>query len=69
MKTIQELIIDLHDVAREQNDIRIDARIRNIADELSQVAKDMSDKGYALSTHEKQAEFAKKRNYTYRDAI
>ena len=23
----------------------------------------MSDKGYELSTHEKQAEFAKKRNY------
>ena len=65
MKTIQELIIDLHDVAREQNDIRIDARIRNIADELSKVANDMSDKGYSLSTHEKQAEFAKKRNYNY----
>ena len=67
MKTIQELIIDLHDVAREQNDIRIDARIRNIADDLSRVANDMSDKGYSLSTHEKQAEFAKKRNEGFYD--
>jgi hypothetical protein len=27
-------------------------------------AEQMSDKGYSVSTHEKQAEFAKKRNYT-----
>lgn len=33
--------------------------------ELSEVADWHSDKGYTLSTHEKQAEFAKKRNYTY----
>ena len=59
MKTIQELIIDLHDTARETKD----NRIRKIADNLAEIAKDHSDKGYALSTHEKQAEFAKKRNY------
>ena len=61
MKTIQELIIDLHDTARETKD----NRIRKIADNLAEIAKDHSDKGYSLSTHEKQAEFAKKRNYTY----
>ena len=61
MKTIQELIIDLHDTARETKD----NRIRTIADNLAEVAKDHSDKGYRESTHEKQAEFAKKRNYTY----
>jgi hypothetical protein len=33
--------------------------------ELSEVADWHSDKGYTLSTHEKQQEFAKKRNYTY----
>ena len=61
MKTIQELIIDLHDTARETKD----NRIRTIADNLAEIAKDHSDKGYRESTHEKQAEFAKKRNYTY----
>jgi hypothetical protein len=30
---------------------------------LNQAAENMSDKGYELSTHEKQAEFAKNRNY------
>jgi hypothetical protein len=61
MKTIQELIIDLHNTARETKD----NRIRTIADNLAEIAKDHSDKGYRESTHEKQAEFAKKRNYTY----
>ena len=61
MVSIQELIIELHDVARETKD----NRIRKIADDLAEVAKDHSDKGYELSTHEKQAEFAKNRNYEY----
>jgi hypothetical protein len=56
---IEQLIIELHDLARENMDIRI----RKIADDLAEVARDMSDKGYELSTHEKQQEFAKKRNY------
>ena len=56
-----DLVIQLHDLARETMDIRI----RTIADNLAEVAKDHSDKGYRESTHEKQAEFAKKRNYTY----
>jgi len=32
-------------------------------------AEIMSDKGYELSTHEKQAEFAKKRNYDIGDCV
>jgi len=32
-------------------------------DDLIKAAEHMSDKGYEESTHEKQAEFAKKRNY------
>jgi hypothetical protein len=51
-----ELVIQLHDLARENNDIRI----RRLADELAKI-----DNEYRLSTHEKQAEFAKKRNYHY----
>ena len=67
---IEQLITQLHDLARENKDIRI----RKIADELSEIAKEyrynllageaiMSDKGYEISTLEKQEEFAKKRNY------
>ena len=32
-------------------------------------AEIMSDKGYEISTHEKQAEFAKKRNYDIGDCV
>jgi hypothetical protein len=55
-----ELVIELHDLARETND----NRIRKIADDLAEIGKQHSDKGYRLSTLEKQAEFAKNRNYT-----
>jgi arginine decarboxylase-like protein len=58
-----ELVIQLHDLARETKD----NRIRTIADNLAEVAKDHSDKGYRESTHEKQAEFAKKRNEGFYD--
>jgi hypothetical protein len=51
-----ELVIQLHDLARETKD----NRIRRLADELAKI-----DNEYRLSTHEKQAEFAKKRNYHY----
>jgi hypothetical protein len=61
MKNIQELIIDLHNLAREQKS----QEIRKIADDLAEIGKQHSDKGYRLSTLEKQEEFAKKRNYTY----
>jgi hypothetical protein len=56
-----DLVIQLHDLARETKD----NRIRKIADDLAEIAKWHSDKGYEESTHEKQAEFAKKRNYNY----
>jgi hypothetical protein len=56
-----DLVIQLHDLARETKD----NRIRTIADDLAEIAKWHSDKGYRESTHEKQAEFAKKRNYNY----
>jgi hypothetical protein len=56
-----ELVIQLHDLARETKD----NRIRTIADNLAEVAKDHSDKGYRESTHEKQAEFARKREGFY----
>jgi len=73
MKTISDLIIELHDLARNQPDMRTDIAIRNIANELARIGNEqhenllaggkiMSDKGYTLSTHEKQAEFARKRN-------
>ena len=58
-----ELVIQLHDLARETKD----NRIRTIADNLAEIAKDHSDKGYRESTHEKQAEFAKKRNEGFYD--
>ena len=38
-----------------------------VVDQMTQASILMSDKGYKLSTHEKQAEFAKKRNYKYDD--
>ena len=73
-KTISDLIIELHKLAREQADFKTNLAIRKIADDLARVGNEqrdyllagadhMSDKGYALSTHEKQAEFALKRNY------
>jgi hypothetical protein len=63
--TASDLVIQLHDLAREKND----NRIRKLADELSEIAKWHSDKGYRESTLEKAEEFAKNRNYTYGDAI
>lgn len=53
-----ELVIELHDLARETKD----NRIRKIADDLAEVGKWMDeDKGYQESTHEKQQEWAKRR--------
>ena len=56
-----DLVIKLHDLARETKD----NRIRKIADDLAEIAKWHSDKGYRESTHEKQAEFARKREGFY----
>jgi hypothetical protein len=58
---VSDLVIKLHDLARETKD----NRIRTIADNLAEVAKDHSDKGYRESTLEKCQEFARKRNYHY----
>lgn len=33
--SLQEIIIQLHEIAREQPDIRMDSKIRAIADELA----------------------------------
>jgi hypothetical protein len=79
-KTISDLIIELHKLAREQPDSKTNIAIRKIADDLAKVGNEqvedllagadhMSDKGYELSTHEKQAEFAKKRNYDIGDCV
>ena len=54
-----DLVIKLHDLARETKL----QELRTMADRLCEIGKWHSDKGYELSTHEKQAEFAKKRNY------
>jgi hypothetical protein len=75
-KTIADLIIELHQLAREQPDHRTDMAIRRIADDLAKIGNEqhenllagdkiMSDKGYTISTHEKQALFEKKRNFKY----
>ena len=72
--TISDLIIQLHDLARQQPDTETNIAIRKLADDLAKIGNDqldnllngaeiMSDKGYKESTHEKQAEFARKRNY------
>lgn len=63
-----DIIIKLHDLARATDDPKVAKQIRTTADQISLVysisreAENYhSDKGYELSTHEKQAEFAKKR--------
>ena len=41
-------------------------RIADLLDEAANTIEQlMSDKGYEITTHEKQAEFDQKRNYTY----
>jgi hypothetical protein len=60
MKRIQDLVIELHDIAREQSDIRVDARLRRVASELCVI--DNEDK---LCSLEEAEEFAKKRNYEW----
>ena len=80
-KTISDLIIELHQLAREQPDFKTNLAIRKIADDLAKVGNEQldnllagdttigNDKGYSLSTHEKQAEFARKRNYDIGDCV
>lgn len=79
-KSISDLIVDLHKLARQQPDFKTNLAIQKIADDLAKVGNEqvedllataemMSDKGYELSTHEKQAEFARKRNYDIGDCV
>ena len=79
-KSISDLIIELHKLAREQPDFKTNLAIQKIADDLARVGNEqledlltgaeiMSDKGYKESTHEKQAEFARKRNYDIGDCV
>lgn len=51
-----EIIIELHNLARETND----DRIRKLADDLAEI-----DNEYRLCTLKEAEEFAKKRNYDY----
>jgi hypothetical protein len=56
MKNLQELVIELHDIARENND----DRLRKIADNLNGI-----DNEYRLCSLQEAEEFAKKRNYEW----
>jgi hypothetical protein len=56
MKNLQELVIELHDIARETKD----DRLRKIADDLNGI-----DNEYRLCSLEEAEAFAEKRNYTY----
>jgi hypothetical protein len=51
---LQEIVISLHDIARENND----DRLRIIADDLNKI-----DNEYRLCSLEEAERFAKKRNY------
>jgi hypothetical protein len=51
-----ELVIQLHDLARETKD----NRIRKLADDLTEINNE-----YRLASLEEALEFDKKRNYTY----
>ena len=77
-KTISDLIIELHQLAREQPDFKTNLAIQKIADDLARVGNEqmedllagaeiMSDKGYKVSSLESAEEFTKKRNYHYKD--
>jgi len=79
-KSISDLIIELHQLARQQPDFKTNLAIQKIADDLARVGNEqledllagaeiMSDKGYSLSTHEKQEQFAKQRNYDIGDCV
>jgi hypothetical protein len=57
-QTLNELVIELHDIAREYSDIRL----RKIADEVSNIASE-----YKLTelNDPDRLEFERKRNYPY----
>ena len=80
-KSISDLIVDLHKLAREQPDFKTNLAIQKIADDLARVGNEQLESllagalqhddgiGYEESTHEKQAEFAAKRNYHISNTI
>ena len=79
-KSISDLIIELHQLAREQPDFKTNLAIQKIADDLARVGNEqledllagaeiMSDKGYKVSSLESAEEFTKKRNYDIGDCV
>ena len=56
MKNLQDLVIELHDIARETKD----DRLRTIADNLNGI-----DNEYRLCSLEEAEAFAEKRNYEW----
>jgi len=70
--SISDLIIQLHDLARQQPDQKTNIAIRKIADDLARVGNEQldtllagADEGYIV-TQEKVEEFVKQRTY-YKD--
>jgi len=78
-KTISDLIIDLHDLAREQPDDTTKHAIRKLADDLARIGNEQyenllagdaimsNDKDYRVDTLESAEQFSIKRNYQYKD--
>lgn len=77
-KNISDLIIELHQLARDQADHESKMAIIKIADDLAKVGNRQldnilagaeqqgdDDKNYTLSSQEKYDEFVKKRNYKF----
>ena len=64
---ISELIIELHNLARETKEFDLSMKIRLIADELAKVGNELHtrENEYKLCSLEEAEAFAKKRNYTY----
>jgi len=78
-KSISDLIIELHQLARQQPDFKTNLAIQKIADDLAKIGNEQlenllagdttigNDKGYKVSSLESAEEFTKKRNYHYKD--
>lgn len=64
---ISDLIIELHNLARETKEFDLSMRIRLIADELAKVGNELHtrENEYKVCTLEEADAFANKRDYTY----
>jgi hypothetical protein len=64
---ISDLIIELHNLARETKEFDLSMRIRLIADELAKVGNELHtrENEYKVCTLEEADAFAIKRDYTY----